>query len=266
MEVHGMDINNLKQLKKKTEMTNEKIAELSGIPVEIIDDIFSGKISNPQYMTLLAIEQVLVRNEKIPFFYDEKEQDTCLIQEDAAAYNFNARTYNMTDINKISAGMRVELIDGKLYFMTTPSRMHQFLITKILISIGNHIEKRNGKCHVYTAPLGVRLFADDETWVVPDILVVCKKDILTDKGCDGAPDIVVEIVSPGNAYHDYITKLMKYRQAGVREYWIVDPEKEKVFLIDFENEENGEYTYEDAIRSKVLEGFEVRIVDFIEEF
>ena len=144
--------------------------------------------------------------------------------------------------------------------------MHQFLITKILISIGNHIEKRNGKCHVYTAPLGVRLFADDETWVVPDILVVCKKDILTDKGCDGAPDIVVEIVSPGNAYHDYITKLMKYRQAGVREYWIVDPEKEKVFLIDFENEENGEYTYEDAIRSKVLEGFEVRIVDFIEEF
>ena len=79
--------------------------------------------------------------------------------------------------------------------------------------------------------------------------------------------MIVEIVSPNNAFHDYVTKLMKYQQAGVREYWIVDPRTERVSVICFEDtEENAEYKYDDVIQSCVLEGFEIRIADFIDKF
>lgn len=262
-----MEINDLEQLKKDEGMTNEEIAELSGIPSEVVCKIFSGEIENPKYMTLLAIEQVLVRKNKIPFYYNKEEEQPCLIREEAVAYNFNARKYDISDLEKLCTGARVELIDDKIFIMTTPNRMHQFLSMEISYTMKSHINKKQGKCHIYTAPFGVRLFADDKTWVEPDILVICKKDILTEKGCDGAPDLIVEIVSPSNAFHDYITKLIKYQQAGVREYWIVDPQKEKVSLINFENaEKTGEYTYEDVIQSEVLEGFEIRIANFVEVF
>ena len=152
--------------------------------------------------------------------------------------------------------------------MNTPNRMHQFLSMNISARIFNHIDKNNGKCHIYTAPLGVRLFSDDKTWVEPDILVVCKrKEILTEQGCDGAPDLIVEIVSPNNYFHDYVRKMIKYQQAGVREYWIVDPRIERVLVACFEDtEKNAEYNYNDVIPSYVLDGFEIRIADFIDKF
>ena len=262
-----MDINDLRKLQEKENMSYETIAELTGIPLDIVTKIFSGEIKDPKYMSLLAMEQVIVRKKKIPFYYDEEQQQPCLIREQVA-YNFDARKYQVEDVRQLCAGVRVELIDGKFHTMTTPSRMHQFLSMNISVRMFNHIDKKNGKCHVYTAPLGVRLFADDMTWVEPDILVVCnRKEILTDYGCNGAPDLIIEIVSPSNSFHDYVTKLIKYQQAGVREYWIVDPRTERVSVIFFENtEKNAEYKYEDIVKSYVLAGFEIRIADFIEQF
>jgi len=182
--------------------------------------------------------------------------------------NINDLRKIQEDIKQLCHGARLELINGKFYIIPKPNRMHQFLSMNISARIFNHIEKNKGKCHIYTAPLGVRLFADDETWVEPDILVICKrKEILSEQGCDGAPDLIVEIVSPSNSFHDYVTKLMKYQQAGVREYWIVDPSTERVSVIFFENtEKNAEYKYDDVIQSYVLEGFEIRIEDFIDKF
>lgn len=262
-----MNINDLKKIKEKENMSYETISELSGIPLDIVTKIFSGEIKEPKYMSLLAMEQVIVRKKKIPFYYDEKQEQPCLIREQVA-YNFDARRYYVEDIRQLCAGVRVEIIDGKFHTMSTPNRMHQFLSVNISARMFNHIEKNKRKCHIYTAPLGVRLFADDETWVEPDILVICKrKEILTEQGCDGAPDLIVEIVSPSNSFHDYVTKLMKYQQAGVREYWIVDPRTERVSVIYFENtEKNAEYKYDDMIHSYVLEGFEIRIADFIDKF
>lgn len=262
-----MDINDLRKLKNDSGMTNAEIAELSNIPLEVVNKIFSGEIENPKYMNLLVMEQVMVRKKKMPYYYDEGLEQPCLIREEAVAYNFNARSYTMRDLEKLCIGVRVELINGKLYHMTTPKRIHQFLVAKLLIKMGNHIERKHGGCHIYPAPFGVRLFADDMTWVEPDILVVCKRDKLTERGCDGAPDLVVEIVSPSNATHDYFTKLRLYQQAGVREYWIVNPEEEKVTLVNFEDaDKSGLYTYEETIKSSVLEDFEIRIADFIQEF
>lgn len=262
-----MDINDLRKLKDKENMSYETISELSGIPLETVTKIFSGEIKQPKYMSLLAMEQVIVRKKKMPFYYDEEEQQPCLIREQVA-YNFDARRYDVEDVKQLCAGAYVEIIDGKFHIMSTPKRMHQFLSMNISARMFNHIDKNNGKCHVYTAPMGVRLFADDETWVEPDILVVCdRKEILTDQGCDGAPDLIVEIVSPSNSFHDYVTKLIKYQQAGVREYWIVDPGIERVSVIFFEDTtKNTEYKYDDVIQSYVLEGFEIRIADFIERF
>ena len=86
------------------------------------------------------------------------------------------------------------------------------------------------------APFAVFLNADDKNYVEPDISVICDRDKLTDKGCTGAPDWIIEIVSPGSRRMDYYTKLFKYRTAGVREYWIVDPAKERTTVYHFEED------------------------------
>ena len=261
-----MTISDIKQLKERDGMTEEQISELTGIPLFIVDGIFSGEIEEPKYMTPLEFEELLTRL-GIPFYHDESKGYPCLIREEATSYNYHARRYALGDMEKICDIILMEVINGKMHAMSAPSRMHQFLVSKLLIRIGNHIEKKRGKCHVYPAPFGVRLFSDDETWVEPDILVICKKNIMTDSGCDGAPDLIVEIVSPNNVFHDYVTKLVKYQQAGVREYWIVDPTNERITLYYFQDPvQKVEYTYEDTISSNVMEGFEIRVADFIGEY
>lgn len=259
-----MDISELKNMKKQSSLTNQEIADLSGIPVSTINKIFSGATQNPRYATLLAIEQVLATKEKIPFTYDELKEEPVMLREQTTPYMYRARTYQERDIEELSEWARAELIDGKLYMLSVPNRMHQYIVTKLLYRIEGHIEKKKGTCHVYPSPFDVRLFANDTTVVQPDILVVCNKDILTDKGCSGAPDWIIEITSDSNAKHDYITKMMKYQKAGVREYWIVSPQEEKVFVYNFEDAAKTEaYTYEQMVPSGVLEGLEVRIRDFL---
>lgn len=248
-------------------MTNAEIAALSGIPFSTVNKIFSGATPNPRYGTLLAIEQVLTAKQKLPFVYDENKQEPCLLRESAPAYCYTARSYNRQDIDALSEGTHAELINGKLYLLATPTRIHQFLVGELLFAIKSHIRQNKGGCHVYTSPFAVRLFEDDSTYVEPDIAVICNKDKLTKQGCNGAPDIVIEVVSPGNANHDYITKLAKYQQAGVREYWIINPESTKTLVMNFENPANtGEYDFAEIITSGVLEGLEICIKELLENF
>lgn len=120
---------------------------------------------------------------------------------------------------------------------------------------------------MYTSPFDVRLFEDERTIVQPDILVVCQRDKLTEKGCMGAPDWVIEIVSKSNSSHDYIRKMVQYQKSGVREYWIIDPFQEIITVYNFESPGlTGQFSYEDRVPSGILEGFAVRIEDFREEF
>ena len=262
-----MDISHLKELKKESNLTNAEIAELSGIPFSTVNKIFSGATENPRYATLLAIEQVLTHKQKLPLYYDEHKQEPCLVHESPAPYCYTARRYDYSDIEKLSETTRAELIDGRLYLMSAPSRIHQFLVAELFFSIKSHIRQNRGACHVYTAPFAVRLFADDKTFVEPDIAVICNRNIMTEKGCDGAPDLIIEVVSPSNATHDYVTKLMKYQKAGVREYWIVNPEQERVSVINFENPDyTTDYAYTDTISSGVLPGLQITINEFMGEF
>lgn len=262
-----MDISDLKKLKKEAGLTNAEIAELSGIPVSTVNKIFSGATKNPRYATLLAIEQVLTTKEKIPFTYDKLKEEPSIVRDASAPYMYSAREYDGEDIEKLSEWSRAELINGKLYMLSAPNRLHQYFVAELLFEIKSYIRKNNGKCDVYASPFDVRLFGDDSTIVQPDILVVCNKDILTEKGCSGAPDWVIEIVSKSNSSHDYVRKLIQYQKACVREYWIVNPFQELISVFNFEDaKKSGEYNYGEPVPSGVLEGLEIRFGEVVEGY
>ena len=159
--------------------------------------------------------------------------------------------YTIDDIYALPNGERAELIDGQIYFMAPPSRKHQRMTVELSTIINNFIKSRNGSCEINIAPFAVFLNANKTNYVEPDISVICDKNKLTDKGCNGAPDWIIEIVSPSSRRMDYYTKLFKYRTAGVREYWIVDIEKNRITIYNFESEDTNEYTFADSIASGI---------------
>lgn len=161
-------------------------------------------------------------------------------------------------------GVRAELIDGELWDLASPSRMHQEIVHALDRQLGNYIEDHGGSCKVYPAPFAVNLFADDSTFVEPDVSVVCDRDKLSDRGCEGAPDFIVEVVSPSNPEMDYISKLGLYREAGVREYWICDPRRARVFAYRFGTEAIVDtYSFVEPVPSELFPGFEVDFGDIV---
>lgn len=161
-------------------------------------------------------------------------------------------------------GQRAELIDGRLYAMAPPSRIHQKILIELASTIHDHIKKNNGSCEVYPAPFAVNLDAEDKNWVEPDISVICDPDKLTDRGCEGAPDLIIEIVSPGSRRMDYLTKHILYANAGVREYWIVDPMKEHTIIYQFEKDDAPFIiTFDQTIEADIWTDLRVNISEFI---
>lgn len=126
--------------------------------------------------------------------------------------------YTIDDIYTLPDGKRAELIDGRIYYMTPPDRTHQKILFSLSRMIADYIDSKGGPCEVVISPFAVFLNKDDINYVEPDISVICDLTKSDEKGCHGAPDWIIEIVSPGNKPMDYFTKLFKYRTAGVREY------------------------------------------------
>ena len=168
-------------------------------------------------------------------------------------------THTIDDIYALPEGKRAELIDGKIYYMAPPSRKHQQLLLSLSRSIADYIDSNHGSCEVDIAPFAVFLNADDKNYVEPDISVICDPKKFNDKGCVGAPDWIIEIVSPGSRHMDYFTKLFKYRTAGVREYWIVDPDKDRVTVYNFDSDSMEEYSFTDNIPSGIYPGFSLNL-------
>ena len=135
------------------------------------------------------------------------------------------KIHTIEDIYALPEGQRAELINGQIYNMAPPNTTHQQLVSGFTMTIGNYIRSKNGICRVFPAPFAVFLNRDDKTYVEPDISVICSKDKLDDRGCNGAPDWIIEIVSPSSKQMDYLIKLLRYQTAGVREYWIAAPKK-----------------------------------------
>ncbi len=168
--------------------------------------------------------------------------------------------YTSEDYWNLPDDKRAELIDGKFYDMAPPSRIHQKLVFAISRIIGNYIADHHGSCEVYPAPFAVNLDANNEDWVEPDISVICDPNKLTDRGCLGAPDLIFEIVSPSSRRMDYNIKNAIYAQAGVREYWIIDPIKERVTTYHYEiDAAPAIHTFEQHIPVGIYEGLTIQI-------
>lgn len=163
--------------------------------------------------------------------------------------------YTVDDIYTLPDGQRAELIDGKIYDMATPSLTHQRISSILHNEIYNYIKNNRGECEAFAAPFAVFIDQDNYNYVEPDISVICDTKKLDERGCNGAPDWVVEIVSPSSKRMDYFIKLFKYQAAGVREYWIVDPEKKSVTVYQFEKEIVEQYSFGDNIPVGIYEGF-----------
>ena len=170
--------------------------------------------------------------------------------------------YTIDDIYALPDGVRAELIDGQIYYMAPPSWTHQRISSKLHQRIANYIDSKNGTCQILAAPFAVFLNKDDINYVEPDISVICDPSKLDEKGCHGAPDWIIEIVSPSTKPRDYMTKLFKYRTAGVREYWIVDPMKQRVTVYFFERESVEEYSFGTDIPVGIYEGFSMKIEEY----
>ena len=145
-------------------------------------------------------------------------------------------TYTIEDIYSLPEGTRAELIDGQIYYMAPPNRIHQEIVHFLDRTIGNYIVQKEGSCKIYPAPFAVLLNKDDRNYVEPDISVICDRNIISDRGCEGAPDLVIEVVSPSSRKMDYVRKNAVYAEANVREYWIVDPEKERTTVYRYEDD------------------------------
>ena len=171
----------------------------------------------------------------------------------------NIDTYTIEYIYALPDGERAELIDGQIYYMAPPNTRHQRILNYINTEINMYIRKNNGECEVFPAPFAVFLNDDDMNYVEPDISVICDKNKISDKGCQGAPDWVIEIISPSSMAMDYFTKLFQYQKSGVREYWIVDPIKQRVTVYFFEKELVEEYCFGEEVPVGIYEGFFIKV-------
>ncbi|MCM1173862.1 MAG: Uma2 family endonuclease [Blautia sp.] len=167
--------------------------------------------------------------------------------------------HTIDDIYALPEGQRAELIDGKIYYMAPPNTRHQMLVSDLSYRIRDYIERSHGACHVFMAPFAVFLNKNDRNYVEPDISVICDKDKMNEKGCCGAPDWIIEIVSSGSRKMDYYTKLLKYRAAEVREYWVVDPDKKTVTVYNFENDNMEEYSFGEEVPAGIYPGFTIKV-------
>ena len=171
--------------------------------------------------------------------------------------------YTFADVLARNDGERAEIIDGEVFLMApAPSRGHQEISGEVFRQLANYLEGK--RCKVYHAPFDVRLFEKDgdaledvDTVVEPDIVVVCDHSKLDDRGCKGAPDMVVEILSPSTQRHDRLVKLGLYQRAGVREYWIVSPDDQTVQVLTLSNGlllPHEVYSRKDVAKVNALDG------------
>lgn len=248
-----MTLEEMKRLKAEKGYTLAQLSEYSQVPLGTLQKIFTGETANPRYATRQAIERVLggTPPEQIshppaedghvpaayPLGHDGGNSLSACVQETASYTGQKKRQgeYTLEDYYSWPEEQRVELIDGVIYVMEAPEFVHQRIASKIFSRLDTYIEKKGGGCIPLFSPIDVRLDCDDRTMVQPDLIVLCDKDKIKRWGIMGAPDFVLEILSRSTRRKDCTRKLFKYSNAGVREYWILDPEKKMLLTYDFEH-------------------------------
>ena len=240
VEEDRMNIQLMEYYREVKGCTYDKISKLSGIPVETVRGILSGE-ELPGEEVRQALEDVLMPGSAFGLREGGRYPEggakgfPDMLGESKMAYQ--AGSYTLEDYYALPDERRVELIDGAFYDMSAPSTGHQRSLLRIVRAIDRFIEGRSGECEVFMAPVDVQLDCDDRTMVQPDILIVCDKDKITEKCIVGAPDFIIEILSRSTEKKDMFLKFRKYKNAGVREYWIVDTKRRKVIVYFFERDQ-----------------------------
>ena len=212
-----MTIEEMIEQKNELGYSYEQIAELSGVPLSTVQKVLGGITKSPRYETKLALGKVL------------QPKEALRVSEAAHAYGQKRQgEYTIEDYYALPDEMRAELIDGVLYDMATPAFIHQMIVMQISVKLANYIKEKGGKCIPLGAPFDTQLDCDNRTMVQPDVMVICDRDKIRKNKLFGAPDFIVEVLSPSTKHKDRSIKLDKYMAAGVREYWIVDPDKKHI--------------------------------------
>lgn len=235
----------LREKKERANWTTEELSRRSGVPMGTINKILSGETSSPRYDTMEALdsafreEEALMLRESLP--YEVKEEE---------------RLYTLDDYYRLPNDVRAELIDGRIFYMQSPTSTHQSIIGELYFATRLFIKERDGECQPLMAPLDVQLDCDDKTMVQPDFMIICDKEKIWKDRIYGAPDFVAEVLSPSTRKRDTDIKILKYKSAGVREYWIVDIDKERVICYFFE--EDGFmpniYTFQNEVPVRIYDG------------
>ena len=268
-------IEELKRMKKERGYSNKKLSELSGVPVGTIQKIFSGETESPRFKTLQLLKVALICGEDVYELHDSspaksiKPKDPeseigLVLQEKSCEPETPGKKIGdktIEDYIALPEGTRIELIDGYFYDMAAPTTIHHAIGDSLSFIFRSHINANGGSCVPFTAPTDVQLDCDDKTMVQPDVLVVCDRSKITRARIVGAPDLVVEIVSPSNTSMDVLKKMLKYRNAGVKEYWIVFPDEKEVMVYVFaESDLPKAYSFDDKVPVSIWGG--KCVVDF----
>ena len=230
-----MTIQEMKERKRELGFSNQEISRRSGIPVGTLQKIFSGKTVSPRKETIQALEKIL-KPVSVSYDIPEYSSNASILREEAPAYGAKKQgEYTLEDYYAIPDERRVELIDGVIYEMETPSSLHQTILGELYLQFRACTDAHAGNCDVYLSPCDVQLDMDNRTMLQPDLFIICRDYDRTLRHITGAPDLTVEILSSSTRSKDMLLKLYKYHHAGVREYWIIDPVNKAVYVHFFDD-------------------------------
>ncbi|MDO4962314.1 MAG: Uma2 family endonuclease [Eubacteriales bacterium] len=262
-----MTIEEMKKRKQELGYTNATLSARTGIPIGTLQKIFSGETKAPRKSTIDALLKVLGNKEPA---YTLSAKEHLFIMRDSAragsqyscdrAYDPAAeykrkygclpleKHFTIDDYRALPDDQRVELIDGVFYDMAAPSSYHQIIAGAVHHAFMSHVRANKGSCMPMISPVDVQLDCDNDTMIQPDVLIICDKSKIRYANVYGAPDFVMEILSPSTRKKDMQLKYSKYEDAGVREYWVVDPDSRKIIVYDLENMSFPTiYTFDDEV-------------------
>ncbi|QFJ54481.1 Uma2 family endonuclease [Pseudobutyrivibrio xylanivorans] len=277
------DNRNIKERKKQLKLTTAQVAQMAGLPVSTVSKIMTGETKNPSFLTIEKIDKALAHEEMLRRVYayfkllkeyiDSHPNDSVNQIEFEKLYKrntiLNQTSYELTDcslaidtqrinvefIHELGEDKQIELLNGHLIYNEAPNPKHQIMVQSLGRIIDDFIHSNNGKCQMFNIGINLYFEEDEHTLLIPDVVVLCDDSKLNESGVTGAPDWIIEVVSKCTRHLDYNEKMHRYMVEGVREYWIIDPEKERVTTyIQGEPMMAYIYSFDDDIPVKIYDG------------